>query len=123
MAEDKKAKEEQTISMTEMAEMMQTIKSMLAEMKPQLNTLTNEIKEIKQNQQQQISHLNKRIDGIEISQGFLGEKYENLRKLTDGLIKENETIKKENQDQHAQIKGIKQELKSEKKHGMIQINI
>ena len=109
--------------MTKMAEMMQTIKSMLAEMKPQLTTLTNEIKEIKQNQQQQISHLNKRIDGIEISQGFLGEKYENLRKLTDGLIKENETIKKENQDQHAQIKGIKQELKSEKKHGMIQINI
>ena len=47
MAEDKKAKEEQTISMTEMAEMMQTIKSMLAEMKPQLTTLTNEIKEIK----------------------------------------------------------------------------
>ena len=105
---------------------------MLAEMKPQLTTLTNEIKEIKQNQQQQISHLNKRIDGIEKSQGFLGEKYENLRKLTDGLIKENETIKKEDQDQHAQIKGIKQELKSEKKarndsdqymrRGMVEIN-
>ena len=132
MVEDKKAKEEQTISMTEMAEMMQTIKSVLAEMKPQLTTLTNEIKEIKQNQQQQISHLKKRIDGIETSQGFLGEKYENLRKLTDGLIKENEAIKKENQDQHAQIKGIIQELKSEKKarndsdqymrRGMVEIN-
>ena len=45
----------------------------------------------------------------------MGEKYENLRKLSDGLIKENETIKKENQDQHAQIKVIKQELKNEKK--------
>ena len=45
---------------------------------------------------EKISHLNKRIDGIEKSQGFLGEKYENLRKPTDGLIKENETIKKEN---------------------------
>ena len=40
MGEDKKAKEEQTISMTEMAEMMQTIKSILAEIKPQLTTLT-----------------------------------------------------------------------------------
>ena len=57
MADNKQGKEEQTISMTQMAEMMQTIQSMSAEMKPQLVTLTNEIKEIKQNQQQQISHL------------------------------------------------------------------
>ena len=90
MADNKQAKEEQTISMTQMAEMMQTIQSMLAEVKPQLATLTKEIKEIKQNQQQQISHLNKRINGIEKSQAFVGERYENLRKPTDGLIKENE---------------------------------
>ena len=120
------------ISMTQMAEMMQKIQSMLAEMKPQLVTSTKKIKEIKQNQQQQISLLNKMIDSIEKSQGFLGEKYENLLKRTDGLIKENETIKKRNQDQHAQIKVIKQKLKYEKnarndsdqymRRGMVEIN-
>ena len=66
------------------------------------------------------------------SQGFLSDKYENLRQITDGLIKENINLKKENQDQHAEIKEMKKQIKNEKqaqndsdqyiRRGVVEIN-
>ena len=44
----------------------------------------------------------------------MSDKYENLGQITDGLIKENINLKKENQDQHAEIKEMKKQIKNEK---------
>ena len=69
---------------------------------------------LKERQQQQISQLNIKIEKIVKSQIFLSNKYENLRQIMDGLIKENINLKKENQDQDAEIKEMKKQIKNEK---------